>query len=698
MKRFRGSISIYFVFAIVLIVSVVLSVTEIARINCQKLYLQIATDAALDSMASLYHRKLYDYYSLYGVEYRTKEMLETEYLGYMYPFFMSEDRFIKNWYIADINQDNINLNIKTLTDETYLEKEIINYTKYKLIGKAIKFLGKEINIAGEENLEELRDKASDLFEEVEKSSLYEEIYERYFNYADDIKSLENYAKKISDYVDKVNLSLNRIKVMSTAGSKSNAEAVLKKFDELNDKIKNLYNNLLGFREKMIEFRQVVNEKYQQYQDDRTSGNYEFNDEIIEFIESEFEHFISFVDEDSDMNKAVEEGFNNCKELTEIVEEHYREIERFVSEHETLEEELKEARRQKGEDYDSDEIKSIQEDIKDLISEVSDYLKDIKDSYKDVKMDQIQIAVSTTNHSQDENLLNKLIDFKNGVLINLILDSDTISNISSDNINYSNFNILSNNNTLTLEKILLGEYELDKFNYFNKELNDELTPSGSKKYEVERLITGDRNDLSSIKSVVNQIMLIRIAMNVLHIYKSADKRAAARQFAIALFSGFSPLMVEVMFLVIITAWGTAQSIADLRKIMKNKRVNFMHDDSSWTVSVESILKIAAGQMTDVDENDDTGFALNYKDYLRVLLLKTRQSDIDVRMASIIERNIKDEQDSFDFEKMVYSFDVENTFVCKHFFTNFVFVPAKDVKLYREYVIKTKGYRCYHDNNK
>ena len=629
MKRFRGSISIYFVFAIVLIVSVVLSVTEIARINCQKLYLQIATDAALDSMASLYHRKLYNYYSLYGVEYRTKEMLETEYLGYMYPFFMSEDRFIKNWYIADINQDNINLNIKTLTDETYLEKEIINYTKYKLIGKVIKFLGKEININGEESLEELKDKAGDLFEEVEKSSLYEEVYERYFNYADDIKTLENYAKKISDYVDKVNLSLNRVKAMATGGSKSNAEAVLKKFDELNDRIKNLYRNLEGFREKMHEFRQTVNDKYLQFQDDRASGNFEFNDEIIEFIESEFEHFISFVDEDSDMNKALEEGFNNCKALTETVEEHYREIERFVAEHESLEQDLKEARRQKGEDYDSDEIKSIQEDIKDLISEVSDYLKDVKDSYKDVKMDQIQIAVSTTNHSESENLLNKLIGFKNGVLINLILDSDTINNISSDNINYSSFNILSNNNTLTLEKILLGEYELDKFNYFNKELNDELTPSGSKKYEVERLITGDRNDLSSIKSVVNQIMLIRIAMNVLHIYKSVDKRAAARQFVIALFSGFSPLMVEVMFLVIITAWGTAQAIADLKKIMKNKRVNLMHDDSSWTVSVESILKIAAGQMMDVDENDDMGFALNYKDYLRVLLLKTRQSDINAR---------------------------------------------------------------------
>ena len=33
MKRYRGSVSIYFVFAIILIISVIMSVTEIARIN-----------------------------------------------------------------------------------------------------------------------------------------------------------------------------------------------------------------------------------------------------------------------------------------------------------------------------------------------------------------------------------------------------------------------------------------------------------------------------------------------------------------------------------------------------------------------------------------------------------------------------------------------------------------------------------------
>ena len=320
MKKFSGSISIYFVFAIILIISVILSVTEIARINCQKLYLQIATDSALDSMASLYHRKLYKYYNLYGVEYRTLDMLETEYLEYMYPYFMSEERYINNWYIANIDQDNIKMTIKTLSDDYYLEKEIINYEKYKLAGKAIKFLGKEIFIKDEDDNKKLFDEADTLFKEVEKSNLYGKIYERYFDFSDDIKALENYARKIQDFVDKINLTLNRIKTMSTGGSKSNAEAALSKFEELDSRVSNLYGNLVAFRDKMKDFRQLVTENYQKYQHDKTSDYYEFNDEIIEFVESEFEHFISFVDEDSDMNKAVEVGFENCTWLLRMAGE------------------------------------------------------------------------------------------------------------------------------------------------------------------------------------------------------------------------------------------------------------------------------------------------------------------------------------------------------------------------------------------
>ena len=250
MKRLNGSITIYFTFAIVLIISVIMSVTEIARVNCQKLYLQIATDSALDSMASLYHRNLYEYYSLYGVEYRTKEMLETEYLSYMMPYFSDGDADIKNWYIAKTDEENIDLNYKVLTDENNFEKEIINYMKYKLIGKAIEFLGDKIVLSDEGDIEKLAEDAENLFEELDKGSIYSEVYERYFDFADDIRILENYAKGISDYIDKINIKINGIKTMSVSGSLSNGNATIKKFEALISDINFLRQVLNSYRNKM----------------------------------------------------------------------------------------------------------------------------------------------------------------------------------------------------------------------------------------------------------------------------------------------------------------------------------------------------------------------------------------------------------------------------------------------------------------
>ncbi len=67
-----------------------------------------------------------------------------------------------------------------------------------------------------------------------------------------------------------------------------------------------------------------------------------------------------------------------------------------------------------------------------------------------------------------------------------------------------------------------------------------------------------------------------------------------------------------------------------------------------------------------------------------------------MVNIIESNIKKEQGNFDFEKLVYSFAVDNKFICKHFFTNFTFVSASSERLYEQYAIRTNAYRQYYEN--
>lgn len=696
MKKYNGSISIYFVFAIILIISVIMSVTEIARMNCQKLYLQIATDSGLDSMASLYHRDLYEYYNLYGVEYRTKELLESEYLSYIEPYISDGDGYINNWYVANIDEENIDLEFRTLIEETYLEKEILNYMKFKLLGNAIEFLGEEFTLDEESKFEILAHTAKAAFEETEKGSIYGEVHDRYFDFSRDIMELENYAKKIEDYVDKVNTRINNVKSMSTGGSLNNGKSALAKFDSLNDAINNLKSALTNFRSKMGNFREKVNANKSNYEADKEAEKYNFTEEVCEFIESEFSQFLSYVDADSPMNKAVERGFERSNFLQSVVANDRTLINEYVVSIEQITLEIESERKKRGEDHDSDLIRALIEEKKDTMDALSECLKELKQSYKEQKVEPIAIPTSTRNHDEEENLLHKLIGFKNGILLNLVLESDAVENLSKENVVVNAFDIMSENNAVSVDKVILGEYELDKFNYFNKDKNDEITMSGSTAYEVERLISGKKSDYDNLSSVINKILLIRIAMNVLYIYTHPEKRDMVRQFTMSLFAGFSILLAEAMFLVVLTAWGTAQAIADVKKLLSNKRVSFMHTDSTWTVSLNGMLDVARGSVGSVEEEDDSGFAFNYKDYLRLLLMLEKQSKINGRMVGIIENNIKHTQSSFDFEKLIYSFDVSNTFVSSHMFTNFVFVEAKDTLLYEKYKTDVSAYRCFYDD--
>ena len=694
-RKYEGSVSIYFVFSIVLIISVVMSVTEMARINCQKLYLQIATDSGLDSMASLYHRELYNLYNLYGVEYETKDLLETEYLSYMEPYFTDGDEYLNNWYIAEIDEDNIDLSISELVDEYNFEKEITEYTKYKLIGSIVSFLGQEFEVTDEDTLENLVSRAKDIFEKEEESSIYGEVHKRYFDFADDVRILESYAKTIMDKIDLVNTKINSIRNMSTGGSLSNAKAVATKIASLQMEINALNNALSNYRSKMDVFRDKVNESRDNYLYDKEHNVYKFSSDVENFIESEFEQFISFVDEKSDMNKAIEEGFNNSEIINEKVSVDESEVSHYVRELQSIEDTLNYERRQRGEDRDNDYIAELVEERKEIQDDLSEYLKDMRETYSDYKMEKIDLMISGTGHSQEESLLNKLIGFVNGGILDMVLDGTEINKLNTENVIINDFDILSNAGSVSKEKVLLGEYALNRFNYYNKDLNNEITRSGSKDLEVERLICGYDSDLKNMKAIVDKILVIRIAFDVMYIYTNAAKRESVRRFTMALFSGFSPLLAEAMFLVVLTAWGTAQALADVKKIMKNKRVALFHSDETWTISLEGVLDVARHGVINESGEDDNGIALNYKDYLRLILFKTKQDLINDRMAGIIENNVRKKQNNFDFEKMIYSFDVNNTFACKHFFTNFVFVQAKDIELFDRYKIKTSAYRSFYD---
>ena len=107
--------------------------------------------------------------------------------------------------------------------------------------------------------------------------------------------------------------------------------------------------------------------------------------------------------------------------------------------------------------------------------------------------------------------------------------------------------------------------------------------------------------------------------MLYLMTSREKKAIARNFSTILFGIFSPVVVEIMFVLILTAWGMEQSVSDVKKILNNKRVKLDFD-------IEDLFTFGANSFNNKNENDDWGILLNYEDYCRMLLYLTPFNEI------------------------------------------------------------------------
>ena len=65
---------------------------------------------------------------------------------------------------------------------------------------------------------------------------------------------------------------------------------------------------------MGELKERIYASRDRYYADKNSGNYEFTDDVCDFIESEFDRFISYVDDYSDMQEKIDEGRANIENI------------------------------------------------------------------------------------------------------------------------------------------------------------------------------------------------------------------------------------------------------------------------------------------------------------------------------------------------------------------------------------------------
>lgn len=185
---------------------------------------------------------------------------------------------------------------------------------------------------------------------------------------------------------------------------------------------------------------------------------------------------------------------------------------------------------------------------------------------------------------------------------------------------------------TTDKLLLGEYILEHFYSYMDEADTVLD------YEVEYMIAGKESDRENLKSVVNELLLLRFVPNYTYLQGSADKKAEAKALALTLCSVLAvPAITEAAAQGILLAWAFGESLVDMRALLNGDRVPLIKGNSSWQLSLSGLMKL--GESGDVNDGADDKDGLRYEDYLMILLFLEKREEIGMRCLDLIEQNLR-----------------------------------------------------------
>jgi len=217
------------------------------------------------------------------------------------------------------------------------------------------------------------------------------------------------------------------------------------------------------------------------------------------------------------------------------------------------------------------------------------------------------------------------------------------------------------------QLLLQQFMLKNFTHAlsEKEENEddseaqEKIPNQTLQYELEYIIAGRSSDIKNLESVISRIFLIRLGINYAHVKSCKDKVNQARALAIVLAAlARSPQVANSITQVLLASWAFAESIIDLRSLMKGNRVAIFKTDDNWYLQLSNIGKVASSNNKESSEDDKGG--IRYSEYLRILLMMNNQDHIVYRTMDRVEENIKiiEGHAAFRMDAMIYRIHLDN----------------------------------------
>ena len=156
------------------------------------------------------------------------------------------------------------------------------------------------------------------------------------------------------------------------------------------------------------------------------------------------------------------------------------------------------------------------------------------------------------------------------------------------------------------------------------------------YETEYLLAGKAKDIDNLKAVAGQILAIRGGANLIALMQDEGKKQYVQILAFSMASLLGiPEAEEVLEELLKIIWAMAEALYDVTMLLQGGRIPVIKQPGEWHYSMENALNFVRPE---TGQTKITG-GLSYEDYLRILLCFHGKEELTMRMADVMEMNIR-----------------------------------------------------------
>lgn len=597
----RGEITVFLSLTLICILSLLMGLLESARTAGARLYLNMAANSAMASVMSQYNRNLWDMYHLLFLEYESETAIKETFEEYL-DFYLEQENFYP------MKNNGVEIAGLVTMDENggmALENEILSYVKYRLPEIAA-------------NLAAVSGKAAEAAKAEDFRTLFDVCRQ---------------AGKKTRRLEKARVSLEEALTEMAKLKKKGVEAAEReKKGRFEDNGERLLKRIKQFPGLVDKYEEEIH-KLSEYGEAAAAKEDQKN-----------------MDEAAAGNLGLElAAYKNVEQAAKEMLLKYREMEAELME---------------GREY-LEEAMGLLEDREDEEAEI-DWNGILE------YMEQVSIpdgVVSGDVDKEKSEKLDRLEEILGGDLLKLVVPEGTEISMKKVSLKESltakapgdsgrDMRDIRN----SLEQFLINEYIFLYFDSFLGKCSGrgELEKQALS-YEQEYLLCGKSADKENLAGAVEELLMVRGAMNLLHLINSPEKRTQADELAAAVSGGNVPVQFILTFF-ILTLWAFGEAVWDVRGLLEGGKVPFWKDESTWRLGLSGLLSLEflSGKAENFSNGND------YEDYLRVLFLLKNKELRNYRMIDVIQWNMREKQPDFLAEDCAYEIGILAKVLQRHVF--------------------------------